>query len=78
VIRAGQIHHLDHLDHLVEVLDDLLDLAVVADGDQRQPRQGRILGGSNGQALDVVVALGEQPDDPGQGPGLVLEQNGNE
>src|SRR5690606_28880210 len=55
-----QVHQLDHFDQLVEVLGDLLDHFLVTDGGQRQPRQGRILGGRHRQAFDVVVALGEQ------------------
>src|SRR5690606_24906942 len=74
----GQIDQLHHLDQLVEVLGDLFDDIFLADGGQRQTRQGRILGGRHGQGFDVVVALGKQPHYAGQCTGLVFQQYGND
>jgi hypothetical protein len=75
VVSLGKIDHLDDLDHLVQVLDDLLDLAVVAHGGERQPRQGGIFRGRNGEAVNVIIALGEEPHHPGQRSRLVFEQH---
>lgn len=72
-----QVHQLDHFDQLVQVFGDLLDDFIVANGGQRQTRQGRVFGRGHGQAFDVVVALREQADYARQSAGFVFQKQGN-
>src|SRR5690606_17889529 len=53
-VRAlGDVDHLDHVHQAVQVLGDLLDDLVRPDRDHGQARQRGVLGGRDGQGLDV-------------------------
>ena len=71
VLRADVVDP-DDRDDLLELLADLLEHAVVADDDERHPRELGILGLADGQAVDVVAARGEHARDVGQHAGHVL------
>ena len=78
VVALGQVDDLDDVDQLVQLLRDLLDHVVGADGDDRHPRQRRVLGRRHGQRLDVVAARREQPGNPRQRAGFVLDEDGED
>ena len=65
---------LAHGDDLLELLAHLLDDPVVAHDDDRDPRQVRVLGLADGEAVDVEPARGKHPRDVRQDPRLVLDQ----
>jgi len=76
----SECHVLDvhHVDELVELIGDLLNDSVRALGDQGEARYGRVVGRGDGQGFNVVAAGGEQACHPGERPGFVLEQDGND
>ena len=74
-VGGVQLGDLDHVDQLEQLLGDLLDrrlLDVDHDGDAAEPL---VVGRGHGQGEDVEAAPGEQAGDPGQHPGLVLDQH---
>src|SRR5690606_12097301 len=78
VCAFRKVDQLNHFDQLVEVFGDLLDHLLMTDRGQGQARQRWIFGRCHSQAFDVVVALREQTDHPGQGARLVFHQQGND
>src|SRR5690349_6515260 len=75
MVAVGQIHQLHHVHQLVQLLGDLLDHFVRAGGNDGHARERRVLGGRNGQRLDVVAARRKQSGHPRQSARLVLEQD---
>src|SRR3954451_21889843 len=71
-----QLDDLDHLDQLVQLLGDLLERRGLGVGDDRHAGQVGVLGGPDGEGLDVEPAAAEQRRDAGQDTGLVLDQDG--
>src|SRR5215207_3264107 len=72
---AGQLDDLEHVDQLVELLGDLLQGPLGAVDHDRHAAAARVLGGPDGQAVDVEAAPAEQPGDAGQDARLVLDQH---
>src|SRR5215211_4801879 len=70
-----QLNDLEHVDQLVELLGDLLQGPLGAVDHDGHAAAARVLGGADGQAVDVEAAPAEQPRDAGQDPGLVLDQD---
>src|SRR5215211_2501381 len=70
-----QLDDLEHVDQLIELLGDLLEGPLGAVDHDRHAAAARVLGGADGQAVDVEAAPAEQPRDAGQDPGLVLDQD---
>ena len=71
VVRADVVDA-DDGDDLFELLADLLEDAVVADDDERHPRELGVFGFADGEAVDVEAARGEHAGDVGQHAGHVL------
>ena len=71
VVRADVVDA-DDGDDLFELLADLLQHAVVADDDERHPRETGVFGFADGEAIDVVAARGEHAGHVGQHAGDVL------
>ena len=65
-------------DDLFELLADLFEHAVVADDDERHPREPRVFGFADGEAIDVVAARGEHAGHVGQHAGDVLHGGGKD
>ena len=63
VVLRADVVDLDDGDDLFELLADLLQHAVVADDDERHPREVRVFGLADRQAIDVVAARGEHARD---------------
>src|SRR5687768_9043424 len=78
VVAVGEIDHLHHVDQLVELLGDLLDHLVGPGRDDGHPRKRRVLGGRDGERLDVVAARGEEARHARERAGLVLEEDGDD
>src|SRR5690606_37978823 len=76
--RCGpvELDDLDDLDQLVELLGDLLERQALNLDDDGHARDVGLLGGTDGQAVDVEPATAEQRRDPGQDPRVVLHQDG--
>ena len=73
-VLAGDVEDLDDRDDLLELLADLLQDPVVAHDHEGDPREVRVLGLADGQAVDVEPARGEHARDVGQHARLVLHQ----
>ena len=78
MLASRHVEHVHDIDELVELIDDLLDDLIGPLRDQRQSGYRRIVGRSDRQRLDVVAAGGEQPGDPCQGAGFVLQKDGDD
>src|SRR5215469_12410854 len=78
MLAAGHVQHVHHVHELVQLVGDLLNDEVRALRDQRQARDGGIVGGGNRERFDVVAARGEQTRDAREGARLVLQQNRND
>jgi hypothetical protein len=74
VIARTDIIDPHHGDDLLELLADLFEHAVVADDDERHPRELGVFGFADGQAIDVEAAGGEHAGHVGQHAGHVLHR----
>ena len=75
VILRADVVDADHGHDLLQLLADLLQHAVVADDHEGHPRQLRVLGLADGQAVDVVAPRGQHARDVREHPGHVLHQS---
>ena len=75
VVRL-EVADLDDVDELVELLRHLVDRVLVAVDHDGDAREARVLAQADGQALDVEAAPGEEPGDPREHAGLVLDEDG--
>ena len=75
--RLARLHvpDLDHVDQLVELLGHLVDRVDRAVDGQGDPRDLGVLGRADGEGVDVEAAAAEQPGDPGEDAGPVLDQD---
>ena len=74
VVFARDVENLDDRDDLLELLADLLEVPVVAHHHDGDPREVRVLGLADREAVDVEPARGEHARDLGQDARLVLHQ----
>ena len=74
VILARDVVDLHDRDDLLELLAHLIQVPVVAHDDDRDPREIRVLGLPDRQAIDIESPRGEHPRDVRQHAGLVLHQ----
>ena len=74
MIAAGHVLDRHHVHELQQLRVDLRDNRVRADGDQRDARHRRIVGGRDREGLDVVAAGGDQAGDAGERAGFVLQK----
>src|SRR4051812_49413410 len=65
---------LHHVHQLVELLGDLIDRVDGAVQGQGDPRDVGVLRRADGEGVDVEAAAGEEPGDPGEDSGLVLDE----
>ena len=75
-IRAqlGDLHHVDHLEQLFH---DLIERGRLDVDHDREAAEPVVVGWGDSQRDDVVASAGQQVGDPGQHPGLVLDQHHN-
>ena len=59
----------------MQLLGDLIDRVQRAVEREGDPRQALVVGRADGERVDVEAAPGEQAGDPGQDPGLVLDED---
>ena len=78
MVARADIVDADDGDDFFELLADLLEHAVVADDDERHPREARVFGFADGEAIDVVAARGEHAGHVGQHAGHVLDGGGKD
>src|SRR5450759_3138962 len=71
-----EVADLDHVDELVQLLGDLVHGVLVAVDDDGDAREPGVLAEAHRQALDVEAAAREQPGDPREHAGLVLDEDG--
>src|SRR3954454_18991966 len=69
-LHVADLQHVDELVQLLGHLVDRVDGAVEGEGD---PRDGRVVGRSDGEGVDVEAATGEEPGDARQHARLVLD-----
>ena len=60
----------------MQLLGDLVDRVLVAVDGDGHAREARVLAQADGEALDVEAAAGEEPGDPREHAGLVLDEDG--
>src|SRR5205085_744912 len=70
-----EIADLEHVDELVQLLGDLVDRVERSVERQRDSGEAFVVGGSDGERVDVESAPREQPGDAGQDTGLVLDED---
>src|SRR5690349_13764234 len=70
-----QLHDLEDVNELVELLRDLLEGEVLDGDDDRHAGDVGVLGGPDGQRLDVEAAPREQARHAGEHTGLVLDEH---
>jgi len=63
---------------LEELLGDLLEGSRLHVDHDRDAAEALVVGGGHGEGVDVEPPPGEQPRHPGQHPGLVLHQHGED
>ena len=56
VIGAGHVHDIDDIDQLAEMFRNLIDDRLRARRDDREPRDGLIIGRGHVEALDVEAS----------------------
>ena len=71
-VELADLHDVDELE---ELLDDLLERRRVDVDHDREPAEAVVLGGGDGEGVDVVAPPGEQRRHPGQHAGLVLDEH---
>ena len=74
VRRAGQVGDLEDLDDPLQLRQHLAQVPVVAADGDGHARAAGLVGGADGQRLDVEAAGAEQPRDAVQRPGTVDDQ----
>src|SRR5581483_5878294 len=74
-VGLREIDDLEHLDDLVELLHDLLDDPVVADGDDRDHRGGRVQGGRDREAFYIITASAEKSRNSGKNAEFVFDEH---
>src|SRR5439155_25789120 len=70
-----EIADLEHVDELVELLGHLVDRVQRAVEGQRDARDAVVVGRADGQRVDVEAAAREEPGDPREDAGLVLDED---
>ena len=76
VVARADVIDLDDGDDLFELLADLVEHAVVADDDERHPREVRVFRLADRQRVDVVAARGEHARDVREHARHVLHDRG--
>src|SRR5690625_397606 len=71
-----QLDDLDDVDQLVQLLGHLLQRQLRGVDDHRDPGDLRVLGGADGEGVDVEGTAGEEGGDAREHAGLVLHQHG--
>lgn len=70
--HVGEVDDFDDLDHAVQLFFDLLKRLIVTDRGDRHTRYGRVLGRSDGQAVQVIAFCGKKPGNLGKDTNLVF------
>ena len=73
---AGEVLDGDDVDQLLEGLDAAVEGGVVGDDGRGDAREGRVMGRSDVEGLDVETATGEHAGDAGQDAELVFDEGG--
>ena len=73
--RGFEFGDLDHVDQLEQLLGDLFERRRLDVDDDRDAAASLVLGRSDREREDVVAAAGEQPGDPSEHAGSVLDEH---
>ena len=74
----GEVGYLVHRDELVKLLGNLFEAHLVRFHNDGHARKGLVLGGGDGQRLDVEAATADHARDARQNAAFVLDENGED
>ena len=73
----GEVQNTDHLHHTVQLFFDLFKGLIIAEGTDGHTGDGRIFGGSNGEAVQVLGFSGKKAGNLGEDTHLIFHIEGD-